>query len=233
MKLRDVELEPKIQTNYLPVSEIVYNKIKKLIITGQFKGGERLLLNNLANRLGVSITPVREALKQLEKEELVRLIPNKGAEVVSIFIEDVVEIYDIRAVLEGLAIKLLSGKVDKDFLGKLYTLYSKSENYLIKKDVVSYQEYNKKFHELIVSQTGNKRLISMMNKIRDHMTIIIIKNLSLESLEKTKYHAKEHIKIFHALEESNFDLAEKLIKTHIINAKDEILTNFTGYRKIN
>lgn len=233
MKLRDVELEPKIQTNYLPVSEIVYNKIKKLIITGQFKGGERLLLNNLANRLGVSITPVREAIKQLEKEELVRLIPNKGAEVVSIFIEDVVEIYDIRAVLEGLAIKLLSGKVDKDFLGKLYTLYSKSENYLIKKDVVSYQEYNKKFHELIVSQTGNKRLISMMNKIRDHMTIIIIKNLSLESLEKTKYHAKEHIKIFHALEESNFDLAEKLIKTHIINAKDEILTNFTGYRKIN
>lgn len=233
MKLRDVELEPKIQTNYLPISEIVYNKIKKLIITGQFKGGERLLLNNLANRLGVSITPVREAIKQLEKEELVRLIPNKGAEVVSIFIEDVVEIYDIRAVLEGLAIKLLSGKVDKDFLGKLYTLYSKSENYLIKKDVVSYQEYNKKFHELIVSQTGNKRLISMMNKIRDHMTIIIIKNLSLESLEKTKYHAKEHIKIFHALEESNFDLAEKLIKTHIINAKDEILTNFTGYRKIN
>lgn len=233
MKLRDVELEQKIQTNYLPVSEIVYNKIKKLIITGQFKGGERLLLNNLANRLGVSITPVREAIKQLEKEELVRLIPNKGAEVVSIFIEDVVEIYDIRAVLEGLAIKLLSGKVDKDFLGKLYTLYSKSENYLIKKDVVSYQEYNKKFHELIVSQTGNKRLISMMNKIRDHMTIIIIKNLSLESLEKTKYHAKEHIKIFHALEESNFDLAEKLIKTHIINAKDEILTNFTGYRKIN
>lgn len=233
MKLRDVELEPKIQTNYLPVSGIVYNKIKKLIITGQFKGGERLLLNNLANRLGVSITPVREAIKQLEKEELVRLIPNKGAEVVSIFIEDVVEIYDIRAVLEGLAIKLLSGKVDKDFLGKLYTLYSKSENYLIKKDVVSYQEYNKKFHELIVSQTGNKRLISMMNKIRDHMTIIIIKNLSLESLEKTKYHAKEHIKIFHALEESNFDLAEKLIKTHIINAKDEILTNFTGYRKIN
>jgi DNA-binding GntR family transcriptional regulator len=72
-----------------------------------------------------------------------------------------------------------------------------------------------------------------MNQIRDHMSIIIIKNLSLESLEKTKDHAKEHINIFYALKETNFDLAEKLVKTHIINAKDEILSNFTGYRKIN
>jgi DNA-binding GntR family transcriptional regulator len=233
MELGNVELEQEMQTNYYPISEIVYNKIKNLIVTCKFQGGERLLLNNLAHRFGVSITPIREALKQLEKEELVRLIPNKGAEVVNIFIEDVVEIYDIRAALEGLAIQSLCGKVDKDFLGKLYTLYSKSENYLTEKDIISYQEYNKKFHELIISQTENKRLNSMMNQIRDHMSIIIIKNLSLESLEKTKYHAKEHIKIFYALEESNFDLAEKLVKTHIINAKNEILSNFTGYRKIN
>jgi len=233
MKLGDVELEQEILTNYSSISEIVYNKIKNLIVTCKFQGGERLLLNNLAHRLGVSITPIREALKQLEKEELVRLIPNKGAEVVNIFIEDVVEIYDIRAALEGLAIQSLSEKVDKDFLGKLYTLYSKSENYLTKKDIISYQEYNKKFHESIITKTGNKRLISMMNQIRDHMSIIIIKNLSLESLEKTKDHAKEHIQILRALEESNFDLAEKLVKTHIINAKDEILNNFTGYIKIN
>jgi len=112
-------------------------------------------------------------------------------------------------------------------------LYSKSEKYLIKKEIITYQEYNKKFHESIITRTGNKRLINMMNQIRDHMSIIIIKNLSLESLEKTRDHAKEHIKILHALEKSNFDLAEKLVKTHIINAKDEILSNFTGYKKIN
>jgi len=233
VKIESVDLDQEIQKNYSPVSEIVYNKIKNLIITCKFKGGERLLLNSLANRLGVSITPVREALKQLEREELVKQTPNKGAEVVNIFIEDVIEIYDIRSALESLAIRLLPGKIDKNFLEKLNLLYKKTENYLTKKDIIAYQEYNKKLHELIIFKTGNRRLIRMMNQIRDHMSIIIIKNLSLESLEKTREHAKEHIQILQALERSDFNLAERLVKTHIMNAKEEILSNFEGCEKIN
>jgi len=192
-----------------------------------------LLLNQLANKLGISITPIREAIKQLEKNELVKVVPNKGAEVVSIFLEDVTEIYDIRSALEGLAIQLLSKKIDVDFLKNFRKLYKATEKYLTKKDIVSYQRCNLKLHESIILKTGNNRLISMMNQIRDHMSIIVIKNLSLEPIEKIREHAKEHIEILHSLEKSDFLLAEQLIKEHIVNAKEEILNNFKGYKKIN
>jgi len=136
-------------------------------------------LNNLANKLGMSITPIREALRQLEKEELVKVVPNKGAVVVNIFLEDVIEIYNIRAYLEGLAIQSLSNKIDSTFLEELYKLYEESKKCLAKNDKISYQNYNKKFHDLLISKTGNKRLIKIMNRIRNHMSIIITNNLLL------------------------------------------------------
>lgn len=179
------------------------------------------------------MTPIREALKQLEKDNLVYQIPNKGAEVVRIFIEDVIEIYDIRLALESLSIQLISKKMDKDFLKLLRMFEIESKKFLLKKGLCSYQKYNKSFHELIVSKTENKRLIYMMNLIINHMLIIDRKNISLQTFEKNKEHTNSHIQIIHALEMSDFKLAEKLLKEHIINTKEEVLENFKGYKQIN
>jgi|AntAceMinimDraft_17_1070374.scaffolds.fasta_scaffold30193_2 DNA-binding GntR family transcriptional regulator len=233
MEINGLNNNLKLNKNYYPISEIAYKSLKDLIVKCKFKGGDRLILNDLANKLNISITPIREALKQLEKDELIEVVPNKGAIVVNIFLEDVIEIYDIRFSLECLTIQLLDNKIDSNFLEALYKLYDESEKYLAKKNIVAYQYCNKKFHDSLVYKTGNKRLIKIMNKIRDHMSIIIFNNLSLEKMEKTREHSKEHLQILNALKLSDFTLAEKLIKEHVINAKEEILKNFKELKKIN
>jgi len=233
MIVKDANINSEINYNYASISEISYTILKDLIIQCKFKGGERLVLNDLAKKLRMSITPIREALKKLEKDGLIEFVPNKGAVVVNIFLEDVIEIYDIRSSLECLAIQLLPDKIDDLFLEKLYKIYEDSENFLAKKEIISYQEYNKKLHSALIFKTSNKRLINIMNSIRNHMSIIIINNLTLESIEKTREHSKEHLLILDALKYSDFILAEKLMKRHIVNAKEEILNNFKDLKKIN
>jgi len=233
MEIKDISINSEIKYNYSSISEIAYNILKDLIITCKFKGGDRLILNDLANKMKISMTPIREALKQLEKEDLIKFIPNKGAVVLNIFLEDVIEIYDIRSSLECLAIQLLFNKVDSTFLKEIHKLYEESEKFLAKKDIISYQNYNKKFHELLVKKTGNNRLIKFTNIVWNHMSIIIFNNLSLEKVEKTREHSKEHLQILDALESLDFTLAERLTKKHIISAKEEILNNFKELKKIN
>jgi len=234
MEVKDINMDSEINCNYSSISKIAYKYIKNLIIKCKLKGGDRLRLDALANEMKISVTPIREALKQLEKEELVKIIPNKGAVVVNIFLEDVIEIYNIHAHLEGLAIQSLSNKIDSTFLEELYKLYEKSKKCLAKNDKISYQNYNKKFHNLLIFKTGNKRLISIMNKIRDHMSIIITSNLSLELIERSReQHSKEHLQIIKALEIADFNADEKIIKKHILKSKKEILNNFKELKKIN
>lgn len=234
MEIKEININSEINYNYSSISEIAYNILKDLIVTCKFKGGDRLILNDLANKMKISMTPIREALKQLEKEELIEFIPNKGAVVVNIFLEDVIEIYDIRSSLECLAIQSLSNKIDSTFLEKLNKLYEESEKCLAKNDMISYQNYNKEFHDSLIFKTGNKRLISIMNRIRNHMSIIIINNLLLEPVERNReQHSKEHLQITKALEIADFNAAEKIIKKHILKSKEEILNNFKESKKIN
>ena len=104
---------------YLPLRDVVFNTLRQAIITGEFAPGERLMEISLANRLGVSRTPVREALRQLELEGLVRIIPNRGAFVEGITKEDVKDIYEIRARLEGLCAKWAADRITKDQIAEL------------------------------------------------------------------------------------------------------------------
>lgn len=231
--MKDININSEINCNYSSISEIAYKHIKNLIVKCKFKGGDRLRLNALANEMKISITPIREALKQLEKDELIKVIPNKGAIVVSIFLKDVSEIYDIRFSLEALAIQLISNKVDSSFLEELCKVHEEGQKYLSINDITSYQYYNQKFHELLIKRTGNGRLIKIMNRIRDHMSIIIFNNLSLEKVERTIKHSKEHLQIINALKSSDFTLAERLTKKHIVSSKEEILNNFKELKKIN
>jgi len=233
MEVKDINMDSEINCNYSSISKIAYKYIKNLIVKCKFKGGDRLRLNALANEMKISITPIREALKQLEEDELIKVIPNRGAIVVSIFLKDVSEIYDIRSSLETLAIQLISNKVDSIFLEELYKVHEKDQKYLSTNDIASYQYYNQKFHELLIKKTGNDRLIKIMDRIRDHMSIVIFNNLSLEKVERTIKHSKEHLQIINALKSSDFTLAERLTKKHIINAKEEILNNFKELKKIN
>ena len=126
-----------INTNeYLPLRDVVFNTLRDAILTGKLVPGERLMENQLAEKLGVSRTPVREALRMLELENLVELVPRKGAQVLDMTEKDIVNILEIRSALEGLATSLACKKIDEDF------------------------------HDVIFQATENDKLIQMFRNLR-------------------------------------------------------------------
>ena len=101
---------------FLPLRDVVFNTLRQAILTGELKPGERLMEIHLANKLGVSRTPIREAIRKLELEGLVNIIPNKGAYVTGISDKDVHDIYMIRSMLEGLCVRWATEHITQDQL---------------------------------------------------------------------------------------------------------------------
>jgi len=214
------------KNEYPTLTDHIYMKIKNSIVKCEFKGGSKLLLKDLESKYNVSITPIREALKKLEKDELVTIITNKSARVVNIKYADIIEIYDIREALEALAIELLRDKLNKFILEKLRKDFEKGEKYLAKNNLAFYYKSNKEFHNLLINSTSNRRLINMMDTIRNYISIITLENLLSTPIEKTKKHAQEHREILECLECRNFKLAEINMRKHIRGSKEDILRNY-------
>ena len=125
-----------INTNeYLPLRDVVFNTLRDAILTGKLVPGERLMENQLAEKLGVSRTPVREALRMLELENLVELVPRKGAQVLDMTEKDIVNILEIRSALEGLATSLACKKMTKECLQQLKNMKNSNGNCWIVQEI--------------------------------------------------------------------------------------------------
>jgi DNA-binding GntR family transcriptional regulator len=210
-----------IENNYCTLTETIYQNIKELIINGKYKSGSRLLLNNLSSEMNVSITPVREALKKMEKDGLVKIIPNKGAIVISLTFRDVIEIYDLRKQLELLAVELFIKNKKQNELDELSKICDEDDNYLRNGDLNSHIKCNYKFHMLLIKSGENKRLINYYNELNGQLSILVSRTISFAG--EPKKSADEHKKIIEALRQENVELAKKIIQNHIQNAKEDIL----------
>ncbi|MBR2382109.1 MAG: GntR family transcriptional regulator, partial [Anaerotignum sp.] len=156
-----------INTNeYLPLRDVVFNTLRDAILTGKLVPGERLMENQLAEKLGVSRTPVREALRMLELENLVELVPRKGAQVLDMSEKDIVNILEVRSALEGLATSLACKKMSKDMLQKLKALEADFEHAVSENNVERFVDIDEEFHDLIVEATENEKLIHMFKNLR-------------------------------------------------------------------
>jgi len=151
--------------DYKPLREVVFENIRKAIIEGVLKPGERLMEIQLSEQLGVSRTPVREAIRMLELEGLVVMLPRKGAYVANISKKDLMDILEVRVGLEGLAAYCATDRMTKDHIKKLETISKELEEAVYKNDVETMLAKDEEFHTLIFEATGNKRLISMMINI--------------------------------------------------------------------
>ena len=218
-----------IENNYRTITETTYQKIRELIIEGEYESNSRLLLNNLANEMRVSITPIREAFKKLEKDGLVRIIPNKGAVVTKLTIKDVNEIYDIRGQLESLAVELLIKKDDKSFLDGLNKVLIEDENCLRKDNLRLHAKYNNKFHKLLINYSENKRLSKFYDELSGQLSMLVSKTISFAG--EPKKSSDEHRKIVEAIKQNDEKLAKRIIQNHIQNAKRDILKRSNGMSK--
>jgi len=203
------------------LSKKVYRILKKEIIKGSLKPGSKVLEGRIAEQIGISRTPVREAIRELAAEGFVTLSPNQGVVVRSISAENIREVLQIHSVLEGLAARLSCEVIDEENLKELENYVNKMEKLTNKKDPLAYSEVDLKFHELIVNNCGNKRLIQMRKNISDQAQRYRIS--SLRTRGRLKESLKEHQKILEAFKTKDPKKADVISQKHIQNALKNIL----------
>lgn len=208
---------------YLPLRDVVFNTLRKAILKGELKPGERLMEIQLAQRLGVSRTPVREAIRKLELEGLVLMIPRKGAEVAKITKKDLEDVLEVRCALEELAVKDACDHITEEQLAELNHAANEFKRTLGKSDITECVQADMHFHEIIYKATENQRLLQMLNNLREQMY-----RYRMEYLKDTRTHKtliEEHEAIRCALQKHDKDKSGNAIHVHIVNQKECILNS--------
>ena len=154
---------------YLPLREVVFNTLRKAILKGELKPGERLMEIALAERLGVSRTPVREAMRKLELEGLVVMIPRRGAQVANITEKDLNDVLEVRIALENLSIENACARMTEEQLAQLLDAARAFEKTMADGNLVKLAEADVAFHEVIYQASDNRRLNQVLNNLREQI----------------------------------------------------------------
>lgn len=200
----------------------VYSELQDAILMGSFKKGEALTELALSEKLGVSRTPVRGALSRLSEEGLVELIPNRGAVVVGITKEDLVDIYRIRMRLEGLASAMAAEKITDKEKKELIETAELSEFYIKKNDGEHIKELDTQFHQTIYKACGSRMLEKVLTDL--HRNIKAYRKVSLTSPVRAKKSAEEHHQILNAIIRGDAAEADRLTSLHVEHALTNMLT---------
>ncbi|WP_458861857.1 GntR family transcriptional regulator [Acidaminobacterium chupaoyuni] len=200
-----------------PLRKHVYKEIEKAILDGVFAPGDALTEVKLSNELGVSRTPVREALMQLELEGLVKTVPNKGAVVVGVTSKDIDDIYNIRMRIEGLATRGAAENIDEDELEMLKQVVELQEFFVTKEDFLQVWQLDNRFHELIYDSCGSRPLKQILSLF--HNYIQKAREYSVKS-GRAAASTAEHRAILDAITAHDLDTAEAAMVLHVRNARD-------------
>ena len=193
----------------------VFNKIREDILSGKYSQNEELKETSIGSELGVSRTPVREALRQLELEGLVNIIPNKGAYVNGISEKDIHDIYIIRSYLEGLCARWACEHITQEQIDELEEIVYLSEFHAKKEHHEQIVELDNKFHQLIYDASDSKILDHLLSDF--HHYVQRIRKITLSSDNRAANSNKEHTAILDAIRQRDCDKAEFLAHEHIMN----------------
>lgn len=214
---------------FLPLRDVVFNTLRKAILTGQLKPGERLMEVHLANRLGVSRTPIREAIRKLELEGLVTMIPRHGAEVAEITKKSLSDVLEVRRALDGLSVELACDRITEEELEELKKACDEFEKTVRGKDVSQIAKADVALHDIIVRATGNQRLLQLVNNLAEQMyryRFVYIKDVSQH--EKL---IAEHKEIYESIACRDRERASRAAKLHIDNQEKSIISQIRLEKK--
>jgi DNA-binding GntR family transcriptional regulator len=198
------------------LSERVFTQLQNDILNGKYQPGDSLVETRLSEDMGVSRTPVREAVRQLELEGLVQSLPNRGAVVTGITAKDIEDIYTIRMLIEGLAARWAAEKITPGELGELKEAIEFEEFYTIRNDAAHLTKYDSRFHDTIYKACNSKPLMHTLSTF--HHYVLKARNASFSTPGRAQKVLEEHKAILQAIIEKNPDKAEKLTIEHIRNA---------------
>lgn len=205
---------------YLPLRDVVFTTLRQAILRGELKPGERLMEIQLANKLGVSRTPIREAIRKLELEGLVLMIPRKGAEVAEITEKNLRDVLEVREALEVLAVQLACEKMDEEQVERLKRASKEFEETIKENDITKIAEADVRFHDVVYEATDNKRLVQLLNNLREQMYRYRVEYLKRESVRATV--VAEHEELICAIVDRNKEAASLNICNHIGNQVAEV-----------
>lgn len=206
---------------YLPLRDVVFNTLRQAILRGELKPGERLMEIQLANKLGVSRTPIREAIRKLELEGLVLMIPRKGAEVAEITEKSLRDVLEVRRALEELAVELVCEKITDEQIQDLKDAAEDFKASLKERDITRIAEADVKFHDVIYIATDNQKLIQLLNNLREQMY-----RYRVEYLKRSDFHQQlidEHEEIIETIESGQKDRAVQVVCQHVDNQVEAVM----------
>lgn len=217
----DKRLIPIKLDGYKPLRDIVFETLRDAIINQALKPGERLMEIQLAEEMGVSRTPVREAIRKLELEGLVVMVPRKGAYVAGISMKDIHEVYELRSALESLAANLAASRITPEELEEMERQVVKEAEETESNNLSNIVTIDTTFHDLLYQAARNQRLVQFINILQEQLQRF--RAASLSSPGRSKFALEEHKKIVEALAERNGKLAGKLATEHIEKAESAMI----------
>ncbi len=208
--------------NSVPVREKVYERLKGAILAGRLNPEERLTEEHLAEKMGVSRTPIREALHKLESEGLIKALETRGFIVPPDSREEVEELFDIRAVLEGYALRVICERTSGGSLEKLSACLERAERALDRNRINDVFKWNTQFHDTLHGMvTEREKLHRMMVEMRQH--VLRYRKNTLQHPDAGRRTLDGHRKILLALRLKDPDLCERTMREHIHQAKEDAL----------
>lgn len=211
-----------------PLRELVYEELRKLITTGQIKPGTRMMEIDIAESMGVSRTPVREAIRQLEKDNLVTIEPRRGAYVSDITTKDIEDMLLVREPLEGLATYLAAINMSDEQIEELAQMKEKYESAFENGTSEDLIELDTQFHNIIGEGSGNTYLISVLQDMREQ--VLRFRYIYFKSQKRAEDVIKDHNDILESIRSRNSADAKKYAIRHIDRLRASII-NAEEFRK--
>ena len=207
--------------NHRPLREIVYEELKRQILVGEIAPGTRMMAVELAEDMGVSRTPVREAIRKLEKEGLVTIEPRRGAYASDISIKDMVDVLEVRQMLEGMAASMAAQKVTEEEKLDFVEANSAYKNAVKKGNIEEIIRYDELFHQLIVSYSGNKTLNQLLSQVQE--LALRFRYIYYDDFSRYENMPVEHEEIEEAIISGDTQKAKVVAEEHVERLKKFVI----------
>ena len=206
----------------IPLRDAVFETLREAILKGVLSPGQHLMEMQLAYQLGVSRTPVREAIRMLELEGLVNMVPRKGARVAAISEKSLCDVLEVRRVLEELSVRLACTRMERDGLEKLDAINQQFIRACQSDDVVQIARIDESFHAVIYEAADNAKLLQLLNQMQNQMYRYRIEYIKLK--ERRQILVEEHKKIIHSLARRDAEAATEATRAHIAHQEQYVMS---------
>jgi DNA-binding GntR family transcriptional regulator len=203
------------------LKEAVYERLKEHIVRGRIPAGTKLGETSLAQKLGVSRTPLREAINRLEQDGFVKMIPRRGAFVKKHSLQEILESLEMREVLEGLAGRLAARHATPEMIRRMKSCFRGFSEGKVEGSISSYAHQNIRFHDLIIQASQNQKLIAIIRNLFDQMDMVRLHTIVLPG--RARKSLSEHSAIIRYIEKGQAQRAERELRTHIADLRQAVL----------